>query len=81
MDFAKAEKVKQLRERLLDFMEPRFYTAETVYADQVTASGDSLYHPPIMEVPKAETHAARLWNLFRRRAWDRAAVSEEEDAG
>ncbi|HEX4531146.1 MAG TPA: acyl-CoA dehydrogenase family protein, partial [Acidimicrobiia bacterium] len=34
------------------------------YAEQVAASGDPHFHPPVMEDLKAEARARGLWNLF-----------------
>ncbi len=64
MDFAYSEKVEELRERLLDFMDRHVYPAEPVWEQQVRESGDPVHHAPIMEELKAEARRRGLWNLF-----------------
>jgi acyl-CoA dehydrogenase len=64
MDFALSARTEELQERLADFIAERVDPAEAVYADQVTASGDPHFHPPVMEELKAEAKARGLWNLF-----------------
>ncbi|MGH2682993.1 MAG: acyl-CoA dehydrogenase family protein [Actinomycetota bacterium] len=64
MDFAFSSKVEELRAHLLDFMGTLVYPAERVYREQLEASGDPHFHPPVMEELKAEARARSLWNLF-----------------
>ncbi|MDA8116108.1 MAG: acyl-CoA dehydrogenase family protein [Actinomycetota bacterium] len=64
MDFELSPKAKDLRERLLAFMEESVYPAEAVYEEQMRAAGDPHFHPPIVEELKAKARAAGLWNLF-----------------
>jgi acyl-CoA dehydrogenase len=64
MDFELSEKTKELQESLLDFMDAQVYPAESVYRDQLEASGDPFFHPPIMEELKVEARRRGLWNLF-----------------
>src|SRR3954471_18645634 len=45
-------------------MDSHVYPAETVYRDQVAASGDPHFHPPVMEDLKQEARKRSLWNLF-----------------
>ena len=45
-------------------MDERIYPAEPVYEQQMRASGDPHFHPPILEELKAEARARGLWNLF-----------------
>jgi acyl-CoA dehydrogenase len=64
MDFSLSAKVTELRDRLVAFMDEAVYQAEVVYRDQVEASGDPHFHPPVMEDLKAQARARGLWNLF-----------------
>lgn len=64
MDFAFSPRTEELRERLLEFMDTHVYPAEAVYREQVAASGDPHYHPPVMEELKAAARERGLWNLF-----------------
>lgn len=64
MDFEYSEKTKALLPKLTDFMERYVYPAEKVFDEQVEASGDKHFHPPIMEELKAKAKAQGLWNLF-----------------
>ena len=49
MDFELSDRCKELRERLLAFMDEHVYPAESVYHEQLLASGDPHSHPPVME--------------------------------
>lgn len=64
MDFAFSDRVEDFRGRLLQFMESDVFPAEAVYAEQMTASGDSHFHPPIIEELKETARSRGLWNLF-----------------
>jgi len=64
VDFALSPKATALREELLDFMDRHVYPAESVYHEQMAASGDPHFHPPVIEELKAEARRRRLWNLF-----------------
>ena len=64
MDFAFSPRVEELRRTTLDFMDEFIYPAESVYADQISESGDHNFHPPIIEELKAEARERGLWNLF-----------------
>jgi len=64
MDFEYSEKTKTLLPKLTDFMEKHVYPAEKVYDEQVEASGDKHFHPPVMEELKSKARAQGLWNLF-----------------
>jgi acyl-CoA dehydrogenase len=63
MDFAHSERVQQLREALLDFMDSHVYPAEPVYAEQ-RRQGDPHALPPIVQELKARARECGLWNLF-----------------
>ena len=64
MDFSLSPTATALQEQLLEFMDRFVYPAEPVYAEQVRASGDAHFHPPVMEELKARAREAGLWNLF-----------------
>jgi acyl-CoA dehydrogenase len=64
MDFALSDRCKEFQERLTAFMEERVYPAEPVYEEQMRASGDPNFHPPVLEELKAEARQRGLWNLF-----------------
>ena len=64
MDFALSPRAAELQERLLAFMDEKVYPAEPVFAEQMRASGDPHFHPPVMEELKAEAKSRGLWNLF-----------------
>jgi acyl-CoA dehydrogenase len=64
MDFALSPRAEELRQKLLAFMDDFVYPAEPVHREQVAASGDRYFHPPIMEDLKGEARKQGLWNLF-----------------
>ncbi len=64
MDFAFSPRCEELRKQLLAFMDAEVYPAEAVYQEQMEASGDPNFHPPIVEELKTKARAAGLWNLF-----------------
>ncbi len=64
MDFAPSPRSADLAERLGAFMDEHVLPAEAVYEEQMAASGDPHFHPPIIEELKAEAHTRGLWNLF-----------------
>ncbi len=64
MDFALTDRCNAYRSRLLAFMDDCIYPNESVYDEQIAASGDPHHHPPVMESIKAEAKARGLWNLF-----------------
>jgi acyl-CoA dehydrogenase len=64
VDFDLSPKAQRLRDGLLEFMDQRVYPAEPVYWQQLEASGDPHFHPPVMEELKAEARRRGLWNLF-----------------
>jgi len=64
MDFELTDRCKDYQERLTAFMDERIYSAEAVYEEQMRASGDPHFHPPILEELKEEAHRRGLWNLF-----------------
>ncbi|HEX4776646.1 MAG TPA: acyl-CoA dehydrogenase family protein [Acidimicrobiia bacterium] len=64
MNFELTSRTRELQERLGEFIAERVDPAEPVYAEQVEASGDPHFHPPVMEELKAEARRRGLWNLF-----------------
>jgi acyl-CoA dehydrogenase len=64
MDFELTDRCNDFRERLLAFMDEHVYPAEHVYDEQIAASGNPHYHPPVMEELKARARDLGLWNLF-----------------
>ena len=63
MDFEYGSKVRDVRARLIAFMEDRVLPAESVYWQQVH-DGPPFGHPPVMEELKEEARKQGLWNLF-----------------
>ena len=45
-------------------MDSHIYPSEPVFEEQIQASGDPHFHPPIMEELKSEARQRGLWNLF-----------------
>lgn len=64
MDFSPSPRAAELQERLLRFMDDCVHPAESVFAEQMRASGDPHFHPPVMEELKTEARNRGLWNLF-----------------
>lgn len=64
MDFELSERAQQYRDRLLAFMDEHVYPSEAVFYEQMAASGNANFHPPVMEELKAEAKKQGLWNLF-----------------
>ena len=64
MDFALTDRSRDYQARLLEFMDSHIYPNESVYEEQIEASGNPNHHPPIMEELKAEARRRGLWNLF-----------------
>ena len=62
--FAVSDRTKRYQADLLAFMDERVYPAEPVYEEQMRASGDPHYQPPVIEDLKAEAKRRGLWNLF-----------------
>ncbi len=63
MDFALSPRAVELQAELSDFIATDVDPAEAVYREQVAASGDPHFHPPVMEDLKARARALGLWNL------------------
>jgi acyl-CoA dehydrogenase len=60
--FEYSDKVKQLQQRVRDFMDAHVIPAERVYEQQL--AGNRWSQPPIIEQLKTKAKAAGLWNLF-----------------
>jgi acyl-CoA dehydrogenase len=64
MDFELSARAVEFRDRLQDFVTSTVEPATPVYWEQVAASGDPHFSPPVMEDLKAEARRRGLWNLF-----------------
>ena len=64
MDFAPSPRAVGLAERLQAFMDERVLPAESVYVEQLRASGETHAYPPVMDELKGEARRRGLWNLF-----------------
>jgi acyl-CoA dehydrogenase len=64
MEFAFSPRSLELQERLRDFVDTHVEPAGPVFQEQVAASGNPHFHPPVMEELKAEARRRGLWNLF-----------------
>ena len=64
MEFALSARTEALQERLGAFIDERVEPAVPVYRQQVEASGDPHFHPPVMEDLKRDARSRELWNLF-----------------
>ena len=64
MDFELSDRAKDVRERLLAFMDEHVYPAEATYREQVAGAETPHVHAPVMEELKAEARSRGLWNLF-----------------
>jgi acyl-CoA dehydrogenase len=64
MDFEFSDRCKELRERLLAFMDEYIHPNESVYEEQLRELGNPHGHPPVMEELKEQARALGLWNLF-----------------
>ncbi|EAR66417.1 acyl-CoA dehydrogenase, partial [Bacillus sp. NRRL B-14911] len=65
MDFSYSGRVKDLQDKLTEFMERHVYPAEYLYEKQLNEQ-DSRWSgvPQIMEELKEKAKAEGLWNLF-----------------
>ncbi|MEA2295467.1 MAG: acyl-CoA dehydrogenase [Solirubrobacteraceae bacterium] len=64
VDFAPTDRSRDFADRLTAFMDEQVYPAEPVFKEQIAASGDPHFHPPVMEELKEEARRRGLWNLF-----------------
>ncbi|MGQ4418378.1 hypothetical protein ACN6LA_005037 [Streptomyces sp. SAS_269] len=58
--FEISDRAKKYQADLLEFMDAHVYPAEAVYHEQMRASGDPHFHPPIIEELKAEARGRGL---------------------
>ena len=63
MDFENSQKVKDLQQKITDFMNAYVYEAEDIYKKQVEEGGRWCI-PQIMEDLKSKARSEGLWNLF-----------------
>ena len=63
MDFEYSQKVKDLQEKVTNFMNENVYENENVYKNEVEKGGRWCI-PEIMETLKAKAKSEGLWNLF-----------------
>ena len=63
MNFENSQKVKDLQEKITDFMNAYVYEAEDIYKKQVEEGGRWCI-PQIMEDLKSKARSEGLWNLF-----------------
>lgn len=63
MDFENSQKVKDLQQKITDFMNAHVYEAEDIYKKQVEEGGRWCI-PQIMEDLKSKAKSEGLWNLF-----------------
>ena len=63
MDFENSQKVKDLQQKITDFMSAYVYEAEDIYKKQVEEGGRWCI-PQIMEDLKSKARSEGLWNLF-----------------
>jgi acyl-CoA dehydrogenase len=64
MNFEPTDRAKEFASRLDAFMEEKVYPAEPLYRQQLEESGQTHFHPPVMEELKEEARSRGLWNLF-----------------
>lgn len=64
MDFAYTDKVNDLRNRVIAFMDSFIYPNEQTYHDQLAATDNPHHHVEIVDELKAKAKAEGLWNLF-----------------
>ncbi|WP_077213302.1 acyl-CoA dehydrogenase family protein [Bacillus dakarensis] len=64
MVFEMSDRTKELKEKLIAFMDEVVYPNESVYKEQLNQGSTRWESPPIMEEMKAKAKEAGLWNLF-----------------
>jgi acyl-CoA dehydrogenase len=64
MNFEFSPKVRQLQQRLLEFMDEFVYPHEATFQEQLRHAGSSWSSPPIIEELKQAARERQLWNLF-----------------
>ena len=81
MDFSYSQRVRDLQQKLNDFMEASIYPNEHVYEQQLNQQ-ESRWSavPPIMEELKEKAKAVGLWNLFLPESEYGAGLTNQEYA-
>jgi acyl-CoA dehydrogenase len=64
MEFDYSDKVKNLRERVIEVMDEAVYPNEGTYFEQLDEGDDRWQPPPVIEEMKDKAREAGLWNLF-----------------
>jgi acyl-CoA dehydrogenase len=64
VDFEFTPRARELRDRMLSFMEQHVYPNEPVYDRQIAGADDPHALPPVMRELKEKARAEGLWNLF-----------------
>jgi len=64
MSFEPSPRGVDLRQRVTEFLDDVVIPAESVYEEQMLASGDPHHHPHVLEDLKSEARDRGLWNLF-----------------
>jgi len=64
VDFSYTPKVRDLQQKLTEFMDKYVYPNEKVYHEQIDQQNPFSIVPPIMEELKEKAKQAGLWNLF-----------------
>lgn len=80
MQFETSPRGLEYQERLLAFMDEEIYPAEAVYHEQMAASPDPHFYPPIMDELKAAARERGLWNLFHPHKGEGPALTNLEYA-
>jgi acyl-CoA dehydrogenase len=62
--FEQTDRSRMIEEQVLRFMDEYVYPNERVYREQVEASGDPHFEPPVMTEMRAKAKGLGLWNLF-----------------
>jgi acyl-CoA dehydrogenase len=81
LDFSYSKRVKELQEKLSNFMEQHIYPNERVYEQQLNEQESRWSDvPPIMEELKEKAKAEGLWNLFLPESEYGAGLTNQEYA-
>jgi acyl-CoA dehydrogenase len=80
VDFSPTPRAEALGEQVRELVETVVEPATPRYFEQVHESGDPHFHPPVMEVLKAEARRRGLWNLFLPDVEDGAGLTNLEYA-
>jgi len=64
MSFEPSPRGADLRQRVTEFLDAVVIPAEPRYEEEMRASGDPHFHPPVLEELKSDARDRGLWNLF-----------------